>query len=135
MNPTVVAAIAFAVLLVLDWRFRRTPLRIVVALLAVVVLLLAQPNYTSASRAAAVMPPAGRVSAIRGRTLPEYVSGVYTMEEAVAREAQAGAGAQRIALVVLLWLACTPGFPRRRARGPALTWGGAKGTSDTDTAS
>lgn len=118
MNATILVALAFAALLGLEWRYRLKSLRVATALLALVVLFYAQPVYTRAARRAHVMPPAERVTEIRGARLPEYVSGVRTMERVVAEDANMGADARRLALGVLFWLACSPVF-WRAARAPA----------------
>lgn len=111
----------FAVLLGLEWRYQFRLLRVAAILLTLVVLFFAQPSSTRAARWAMFAPPAQRITAL-GAPLSGYESGVATMRQAVEEDARMGADARLLAMGVLLWLACTPMFPRiligRQRRSP-----------------
>jgi hypothetical protein len=105
----------FAVLVTLEWRYRRRSLRLATALLALAVLFFYQPNYTWARRKALGTPPGERVthSPVMGSehlTLSEYHSGVYTTMQWVEMYANVGAGARLAAIGALFVLACSPAF-------------------------
>jgi len=110
----------FAVLLWLEWKYQIRSLRLVALSLSLVVLFFAQPGYTRAARGALVTPPAERVTHVRGEVLSEYVSGVRTMERAVGEDAKMGANARLLSLGVMLWLASTPLFRRKRQEAVAV---------------
>lgn len=95
----------FATLLVLEWRNRLKPLRLVATILSLLVILTAVPSTRIATRRAFNTPPAERIT-IRGGT--DYESGVLTMERAVVEGAQQGSRRFYLALGVLGWLALTP---------------------------
>ena len=88
MSATFIVAAAFAVLLALEWRYRRRPLREGTALMALAVLFYFQPNCTWARRRALGTPSSDRVTLNpvgAGRdTLSEYHRGVYTTMDWVA---------------------------------------------------
>jgi hypothetical protein len=126
-------ALAFAVLLALEWRYRLRTLRIGAAVLAVTMLFFFAPHYHAAWRRAMGTPPSERITAFPGtvpgsvaRSLSEYESGVFTMHRAVVENAGGYVHERRLALGVLFWLACSPAlrgigphwrraFPRRTA--------------------
>jgi hypothetical protein len=118
VNATIPVAIIFAVLLVLEWRYRLRSMRLAAVALALLLFLFAQPGYTRAARRALMMPPAERVTQIRGSPLSDYVSGVRTMEQAVGDDSNMGANARMLSVGVLVWLACSPVL--RRARRPSM---------------
>ena len=116
-------ALAFAVLLALEWRYRLRTLRIAGAVMAVTMFFFFAPTYHAAWRRAMSTPPAERIKHYTGllpdsnaRLLSEYESGVFTMHRAVVENAGGYARERRLALGVLFWLACSPAF--RSARGP-----------------
>lgn len=117
MNVTLLVALVFAVLLVLEWRYRLRSVRLGTALFALVVLSFAHPLTRRAARKALLAPPEERVTQLRGSPVPEYVSGVLTMEEFFADEAEMESDARLLAIGVLFWLACSPAL--RRAGGPS----------------
>lgn len=114
MNETMLVALVFAVLLGLEWRYRLRSMRVGVASLALIVLWFAQPLPHRAARRAFSAPPAERVTELRGSPLSEYMSGVLTMEQAVAEDARMDAGARLLCVGVLFWLACSPALRRAR---------------------
>ena len=116
-------ALAFAVLLALEWRYRLRTLRIGAAVLAVTMLFFFAPTYHAAWRRAMDTPPAERIADYPGtvpgsvaRSLSEYESGVFTMHRAVVENAAGYARERDLAVGVLVWLACSPAF--RSTRGP-----------------
>ena len=112
MNETLLLGLACAVLLALEWRYRLKSVRVTTAFIALVVWLYAQPNPTRAARRALEVPPAERVSGIRGNALSEYASGVRTMERAAGDDAMIFDKERLLSVGVLLWLACSPVFRR-----------------------
>jgi hypothetical protein len=123
MNEAIVffwsVAVAFAVLLGLEWRYRLKTLRIGAAILAVVMLVFFQPNYHAAWRRAMGTPPSERITGYPGtspgsvaRPLSEYESGVFTMRRALSETVAGYARERELAVGVLLWLACSPAFRR-----------------------
>ena len=116
-------ALALAVLLALEWRYRLRTLRIGAAVLAVTMLFFFAPHYHAAWRRAMGTPPSERITAFPGtvpgsvgRSLSEYESGVFTMHRAVVENAGGYVRERRLALGVLFWLACSPAF--RSTRSP-----------------
>ena len=110
---TIVVVSFLALLLGLEWRYRRRPLRVGATLLALMLLAWYQPNFTGARRRAIAMPPAERIrsSAVAGSehdTLSEYRSGVYTTMREVGEAAGSGEGIRLAAVGALVWLAWTP---------------------------
>lgn len=103
-----VVALIFAALLGVEWRTRLAVVRLGTAILALVVLLVAQPNYTTAARRVSVAPPGERVTMLRGSPISEYESGVATMVEAIDEAGEERAGVRMLAVGVLFWLACSP---------------------------
>lgn len=117
LDTTLFVAI-FAVLLGLEWRYRRRDLRVGAVLLALAVLAFYHPNYTTARRRALSMPRAERITSIGdGRPVSDYESGVYTTIQAVGDAAAFGEGARLAAVGALVWLACSPTL--WQARGPS----------------
>lgn len=113
----VIVALVFAVLLALEWRYRRAWLRLGIVALAVVVHVVATPSITVAARQATAAPPEARVRIFWGDTLSEYMSGVDQMREYMADQFDLTAGVRRVTLGVLVWLACEPGMrPPRSSR-------------------
>ncbi len=110
-----VLGLVFAVLLGLEWRHRSSGIALVTAVLALLILFVAQPSPTRAARWAATASPSQRSQEI-GQRLSEYEHGVETMRQAMARDSEAGAPARLLAVAVLFWLACAP--VRRKARVP-----------------
>jgi hypothetical protein len=108
-------AVVFAVALAVEWRYGYSTVRISTALLALLVLFLALPNYTGARRWAVVAPPHERVTELHGSVLSDYRSGVYTMSMASSHTASRGMGPRFLAVGVLFWLACSPAI---RSGGP-----------------
>lgn len=111
MSATTLAALIFAVLLVLEWRYRLRSVRVAAAVLALLLLDFAQPIPHRAGRRAFVAPPEARITRFEfrgGRALSEYESGVLTMERAVAQDFRMGANGRRLGVAVLFWLACSP---------------------------
>ena len=120
VSDALVLGAAFAVLLSLEWRYRRTSLRVGTALLALMMLAWYQPNYTGARRRALGAPRAERVTTL-GRsadTVSSYESGVYTTMETVREAIRFGAPVRLAALGTLAWLACSP--LRRPVRSPTI---------------
>ena len=118
MTATTLLALVFLVLLGFEWRYQRRKFRLGAALLALIVLVFAQPNYTRAARRAVVIPPAQRVTQnSHGTPVSEYVSGVRTMKQAVVDDSDMGANARLLGVAVLMWLACSPAF-RSARRSP-----------------
>jgi hypothetical protein len=118
VNATMLVALIFAVLLGAEWHYGLRRLRLAAALLALLVLSFAQPVYHRAWRVAVMRPPAERVTHLRGKRMLDYMSGVSTMELAVTKDAEMGAGSREMALGVLFWLACSPVL--RRGRRPSV---------------
>ena len=121
MNATLLVGLAFAVLLGLEWRYRIRSVRMGAALFALVVLSFAQPLTRRAARRALLAPPPERVTQLRGSPVPEYVSGVLTMEEFFADEAEKESDARLLAIGALFWLACSPAVRRVRRRSAGET--------------
>ena len=115
MEQTLVLAVVFVVLLMLDWRYRLTSLRLATVLIALIVLIFTAPSARRAARHAFVAPPAERVTQLHGSLVSEYESGVLTMERAVVADKQMFSNENLLALAVLVWLACTPSLRRSRA--------------------
>ena len=114
-------ALAFAVLLALEWRYRLRALRIAAAVLAVTMLFFFAPNHHAAWRRAMGTPPSERITEYPGptpgsvaRSLSEYESGVFTMSWAVVENASGYARERDLAVGVLFWLACSPAFRSMR---------------------
>jgi len=118
LTITVVVGLVFATLLWLDWRYRRTALRLGTIALAIVVWWFAQPNITNAARRASAAPPEARVRVFWGDTLSEYMSGVVVMREYIVQELEAASDFRLMAGGVLVWLACSPTLQRGRATQP-----------------
>jgi hypothetical protein len=116
-TETVLVALAFAVLLVCDWRYQLRTFRLGTVMLSLVVLFFAEPSYVPAARRVSVAPPEERITQLHGRPISEYLSGVTTMYEAIGEVDAARANVRLIALGVLVWLACSPVL--LRARGPS----------------
>jgi hypothetical protein len=113
VTTTAALALIFAGLLGLEWRYRRRSLRLVSIMLALVVWwLFGGPNYTIAGRRASAASAEERIRVLRGDTLPPYFAGVDIMREYLLESEEEGAGPRRLALGVLVWLACTPVFRR-----------------------
>ena len=112
----------FAVILVLEWRYRLKSLRVGAITLAGAMLFFFQPSTHAAWRQAMSTLPSQRVthapspfSDSVGPALSEYHSGIYTMYDAVVDQVDMYARERQLALAVLFWLACSPIF--RPARG------------------
>lgn len=108
MGEVAVVTLIFAVLVGFEWRSRLGGVRVATTTLSMVVLLLAQPSYTTAARQASVASPEERITQIRGIPVSEYESGVATMTQAIDEAWEVRAGIRLVALVVLFWLACSP---------------------------
>jgi hypothetical protein len=83
-------------------------------MLSLVVLLFAQPSYTTAARRVSVAPPEERITQFRGSPISEYESGVTTMMEGIDEAREERATIRLLALGVLAWLACSPVLRRTR---------------------
>lgn len=105
---TGIFALIFTVLLGFEWRYRFSSIRLVTAILTLIVLLFAQPNYTNAARRVSVASPEERVTRIGGSPISEYESGVATMVTAIDEVQEEHSDIRLIALGVLFWLACSP---------------------------
>jgi hypothetical protein len=131
MSATIIVAAAFAVLLGLEWRWRRRGLRVGTALLALAVLYYFQPAYPSARRRVLGTPSTERVTLnpVGGGhdSLSEYHSGVYTAMEWVEHYDGVGAGARFVAVGALFWLACSPAL--RHVRAPLAADGSSLASS------
>jgi len=112
VTDTIVVALVSAILLGLDWRYRRRSLRLGTVILALVVWYVVQPSITVAGRRATAAGPEERVRVLRGDTLSEYMSGVDIMREYVIQANEEDRDIRLIALGVLAWLACSPAFRR-----------------------
>ena len=120
----------FAVILVLEWRYRLKSLRVLAIILAGAMLWFFQPLTHAAWRRAMSTPPSQRITHADGfgadslgPPLSEYQSGVYTMYEAVTDNAAGYANERLLVLGVLFWLAFSPVLRptsgvSRRARTP-----------------
>lgn len=118
MNETVLVLLIFAVLLGFEWRYQFSSVRVAAAILSLVVLLFAQPNYTAAARRVSAASPEERVTRLQGAPISEYESGVATMGEAIDEAGDVRANLRLLALGVLFWLACSPVLrPVRRSSG------------------
>jgi hypothetical protein len=119
MIGTIAVAAFFAILLVLEWRYRRAIIRLVTAALALLLLLLTQPNFHRAARRALDAPLEARVPQFGDTSVTSYESGVFTMERAIAADNDMFENEKLLALGVLMWLACSPALRRERplARG------------------
>lgn len=113
MYTTMLVALAFAVLVGLEWRYRLKRLRLAAILLALLVMLFAQPSSTRAARWAISAPPEQRIEEL-GSPLSEYESGVETMRQAVEQDSAIGSDARLLSVAVLVWLACSPMISRAR---------------------
>ena len=71
------------------------------------------PNYTIAGRRASAASTEERIRVLRGDTLPPYFAGVDIMRQYLLESEEGSAGPRRLALGVLVWLACTPVFRRQ----------------------
>ena len=117
---TILFVCTFALLLGLEWRYRRRRLRLGAVLLALAVLAFYSPNYTTARRRALGTPPAERITWVHSPDQPvsAYESGVYTAIQAVVDAAAFGYDARMAAVGTLVWLACTPALrPTRSSPG------------------
>ena len=112
MAATIGVAVVFLVLLGFEWRYKFRSLRIGTALLALLVWLWCQPNFTMAARRVSNAPPEARVTQLNGSKVSDYESGVATMFEAIDDAVKEQASLRMLALGVLLWLACSPAFSR-----------------------
>ena len=112
---TWILALVFAVLLGLEWRYRRRSLRLGTVALALMVLWLAQPqpNITVAARRASAAPPEARIRVYGKDTLSAFMSGVDLMREYVSDQYTWDAE-RALALGTLAWLAASPAFRRER---------------------
>jgi hypothetical protein len=111
VNDTLIVALVFFVLLVIERRRRRRSIRIACVALALVLLFVYQPNYGRSARRALDLPRSERVLQYSdGTKLPEYMSGVRTMERESAVDDRWGLGPRLLCTLVLTWLACTPLF-------------------------
>jgi uncharacterized membrane protein len=111
-----VLAAVFLVLLGVEWRYRSGIARIAVVALALAAMLFVQPNAHRALRRAWTTAPDARVTQVAdGRSVSEYQSGVLTMKRAVSDDVAMGDGTRRIAMLALIWLACSPVLRRVRA--------------------
>ena len=126
LKQALVVGLPFALLLGLEWRYRFRSLRVGCAVLAVAVLFFSQPNTHAAWRWAMETPVAERethypshIPGEVGRPLSEFESGVFAMRRAVIEESAGYAATRQIAVGVLLWLACSPAFPRSRGKSEA----------------
>jgi hypothetical protein len=97
-------------LLVIEWRRRSVLARLGVMILAVTQLWFSQPLAGRAMRTVIGLSPDQRV-----RASSDYASGVYTMQEAVAKDIARGTADRLMGVGVLLWLGLTPAL----RRGPA----------------
>lgn len=111
---TVLAALIFAALLVLERRSQRSVVRLGTAILALVVLFLAQPDYTTAARRVSVARPEERITQLHGSPISEYESGVVTMYEATRRAREDLSMVRLLALGVVFWLSCSQAVRRER---------------------
>ena len=118
MTVTSGLAIVFAVLLVLEWRYRLKTLRLAAAVLAVAALWFFQPLITNATRAALARSPAER-ERVPFPGASDYEKGVFAMAGEVSARMNHTAGARRLSAGVLFWLACSPVFRRAPARSSA----------------
>lgn len=115
VNETIIVALAFLVLLALEWRLRFRSVRAGTIVVALILLEFSQPSNRRAARSAVELPKSERVLQISGAPpVSDYVSGVLTMERAANEDAEAGAGSRLVCMVVLTWLACTPLFRKAR---------------------
>jgi hypothetical protein len=114
VNETITVALVFVALLGLDWRYRRTSVRLGTVALALVVWWFAQPGYTTAARQASAAGPAERSTQLRGEPLSEYMSGVDTMYKFVLEQDEQYADIRLLTLGVLVWLAGAPVVRRER---------------------
>jgi hypothetical protein len=115
VTANMLLGLAFVVMLMVEWRYRLRAVRVAAAVLALVVLYIAQPGAHSAARRALEMPPAERITQIPYHSpLTDYESGVFTMERAVVEDSDVGEPARLLAIGVLAWLACSPAFKRER---------------------
>lgn len=114
MLETVIVALMFAVLLGIEWRYQLGSVRLGAAMLSVIVLLFAQPSFTTAARRVSLAPPEARITQLHGSTISEYESGVATMVRAIDEAHEERGNVRLLALGVLLWLACSPVLWRAR---------------------
>ena len=113
MSETLLVALVFLVLLALEWRLERRSIRAAGVVLALVLLFYYQPNYGRSARRALDLPRSERVLQYSdGTRIPEYMSGVRTMERESAVDDRWGLGPRLLCIFVLTWLACTPLYRR-----------------------
>lgn len=105
---TLFVAVTFAALLWVESRYRLAKLRLGTAMLSLLVLMAAQPNYTSVVRRISGEPRAERVTKLHGSPLSDYESGVLTMYNAVSEQSDLYAMVRLVSFGVLVWLACSP---------------------------
>jgi hypothetical protein len=114
MDTAYFLALAFAVLLGLEWHFGLKSLRVGTVVLSLATLIFFQPGYRRAARHALDMPVRERIAQVNGNVLSGYESGVLTMEDAVAEDSRTGRNARWLAITVLVWLACSPVLRRNQ---------------------
>lgn len=115
MTSLLALVVIFSGLLVLEWRYKHPLIRVGTALLAAGIVVLMQGSARQAARNVYMAPPSERVTELHGSLITDYQSGVLTMEDAVVEGRRIFRNERRVALAVLLWLACTPALRRREA--------------------
>jgi hypothetical protein len=127
MISLLVFALFQLTLLVIDWLRRSRIARIVALLGALVQLWWAQSFPHPVARDLVNLPPNERVRTWRsGDTtpVPDYVSGVLTMEQAMERSIDGKSYDRLMGLSTLLWLGLTPVMGKRsEGNVPSQEWG------------
>ena len=116
--PVVTLLAVFAVLIVIEWRWRLRSVRLATALFAVYVMWWWSAPLTTSVRTAIAAQHAARPTArvthssARNVDYNEYESGVYTLAREIREDNERVLLADMLGFGVLLWLACSPAFRR-----------------------
>ena len=116
MIATVLLAVLFTALAILDWVYRSRALRVGAVTIAILALIFTQSSARHAGRVAWTTAPEERVAYLRGQALNAYESGVLTMEREVIRDKHLRQRERLLAYTVLVWFALSPALRRRDKR-------------------
>lgn len=116
MIATVLLALLYIALVILDWVYRFRVLRAGAVTIAILALIFTQSMPRHAARAAWTTAPAERVVYGQGKELDAYESGVLTMEREVVRDKDSVFPPRFLTHALLVWFALAPVLRPRDAR-------------------